>query len=184
MTTIPTAEFTTRDAAWLASTVVPADPPPGVTPNFDKFNINSPIYTVISVVFMLLALILTTMRIYTKAILTRALGWDDCMFADIFHYLKLTYHQMCVLALVKSCYENRSTKYWSDIDWSHYLDWSKHKEWVALVSIDELPVIIADNPPPVATIGMGRHLYETLITYSVAQTYLMVVLSILLFDFD
>lgn len=90
--TSPAAEFTTRDAAWLASTVVPIPPPAGVTPNFDKSNVNSPIFIVISVVTMLLALIFTIMRIYTKAILTRAVGSDDCMLTVIIYYPRLTYH--------------------------------------------------------------------------------------------
>lgn len=77
------AEFTTRDAAFLAATLTPPPPPAGVTPNFDKRNINGLILIVISLVMMLLAMTFTIIRIYTKAILTRALGWDDCTFANI-----------------------------------------------------------------------------------------------------
>ena len=78
-----TTEFTTRNEAFLAATVMPIPPPAGVTPNFDKHNVNGLIFIVISLVMVLLALTFTIIRIYTKAILTRALGWDDCMLANI-----------------------------------------------------------------------------------------------------
>ena len=76
-------KFTTRDAAFLAATMRPNPPPAGVTPNYNKHNVNSPIFIVISLAMMLLALTFTIIRTYTKAILTRALGWDDRMLANI-----------------------------------------------------------------------------------------------------
>lgn len=57
-------------------------PPPGVTPNF----INPPsignTIIVVNVVFLTLMLGFVILRIYTKGVLTRSLGWDDCKQID------------------------------------------------------------------------------------------------------
>lgn len=53
-------------------------PPPGVTSNF----INPPslanVIIAVQAVFLTLMLGLVILRIYTRAYLTRSLGWDDC----------------------------------------------------------------------------------------------------------
>ena len=54
------------------------EPPPGVTPNF--VNPHSLATTLIAVngVFVALMLIALSIRIYTKGMILRSLGWDDC----------------------------------------------------------------------------------------------------------
>ena len=53
-------------------------PPPGVTPNFiNPPSIANAIITV-SRLFLVLMLAAVSMRIYTKGVIIRTLGWDDC----------------------------------------------------------------------------------------------------------
>lgn len=53
-------------------------PPPGYTADFHRTNHNAAIFIVVSLVGLVLAVAFVAMRIYTKAILTRSMGWDDC----------------------------------------------------------------------------------------------------------
>ena len=59
-------------------------PSSGVTPNF----INPPsignAIIVVNVVFLTLMLGFVILRIYTKGVFTRSLGWDDCKQIDKF----------------------------------------------------------------------------------------------------
>ena len=57
------------------------DPPPGITPDFNSPNPNGILYIVLSIIGLLLATLFASMRLYTKCILTRSPGWDDCMCA-------------------------------------------------------------------------------------------------------
>ena len=71
----------TRDAAFLAATPAQplVDPPPGVLPCPHCSNGNGGLLIAITVIGMVIALVCTMIRMYTKAFLTRAMGWDDCM---------------------------------------------------------------------------------------------------------
>lgn len=53
-------------------------PPPGVTPNFDAPNPNGTALIVVSIIAIVCTTTVVAARLYTKAFLTRALGWDDC----------------------------------------------------------------------------------------------------------
>ncbi|MCJ1268724.1 hypothetical protein MMC22_008612 [Lobaria immixta] len=52
-------------------------PPPGVTPNFDAPNPNGTALIVVSIIAIVCTTTVVAARLYTKAFLTRALGWDD-----------------------------------------------------------------------------------------------------------
>lgn len=53
-------------------------PPPGEIPNFvDPPSIGNAII-IVNVVFLALMLGFVTVRVYTKGVLSRSLGWDDC----------------------------------------------------------------------------------------------------------
>ena len=53
-------------------------PPPGIKPNF----VNPPSYAnalvTVNAVFLTLMLITLALRLYTKGVLLKSLGWDDC----------------------------------------------------------------------------------------------------------
>lgn len=55
-------------------------PPPGVTANFNAANPNGSLYVAISIILLSLAIAATGLRMYTKTVLIRALGWDDCLY--------------------------------------------------------------------------------------------------------
>lgn len=63
--------------AFLDSRPDPTPPPPGVVANFDGPNTRGTAYIIIAVIGICLATIFTLVRVYTKGILTRSLGWDD-----------------------------------------------------------------------------------------------------------
>ena len=77
--------------AFLDTFPEPIPPPEGIEANFDAPNTNGTVYIVIAVIGMLLATLFTLVRIYTKAILTRSLGWDDCK-ASLSFFLTLFLH--------------------------------------------------------------------------------------------
>lgn len=64
--------------AFLDSIPETLPPPEGIEVNYDAPNTNGTAYIVIAVIGIFLATLFTVVRIYTKAILTRSLGWDDC----------------------------------------------------------------------------------------------------------
>ncbi len=53
-------------------------PPPGVQSNFDNPETQSATLIKVNVVFLALMLVMVTIRMYTKGILTRKIWWDDC----------------------------------------------------------------------------------------------------------
>lgn len=58
---------------------VPAlEPPPGVIPNLVNPPSLANTVIVVSVVFLTLMLFFVSIRIYTKGVLLRSLGWEDC----------------------------------------------------------------------------------------------------------
>ena len=63
--------------AFLDSYADPSPPPPGVVANFNDPNTNGTAYIIVAVIGLFLATFFTWVRIYTKGILTRSLGWDD-----------------------------------------------------------------------------------------------------------
>lgn len=58
----------------------PSPPPPGVTADVGGPNPLGVFYIVISIFLLVLATAFVAMRFYTKAVLTRAMGWDDCIY--------------------------------------------------------------------------------------------------------
>ena len=53
-------------------------PPPGVHPNFvDPESLRDSVIA-INVLFLVLATLAVVMRLYTKQMIARAIGWDDC----------------------------------------------------------------------------------------------------------
>lgn len=58
--------------------------PPGITPHLESAPNGRGIgYIVTAVILLVLSTTVVAMRFYARTILTRALGWDDCMrFAD------------------------------------------------------------------------------------------------------
>lgn len=87
----------TYNAAYRASTAGPYDPPDGVnlTPNYYAPNVNGTAYIVVTIIGLILATIMTLIRLYTKAFIKRYWGWDDCKYLNAvpslcFAVLKLT----------------------------------------------------------------------------------------------
>ncbi|MCJ1425996.1 hypothetical protein MMC29_003898 [Sticta canariensis] len=66
--------------AFLASTYTVADPPPGVTANFDAPNTNGTVFIVVLVLGLIVTTIITAMRLWTKGYLIHTSGWDDCCY--------------------------------------------------------------------------------------------------------
>ena len=64
--------------AFLDTSPDPVPPPPGIEANFNAPNTNGTAYIIIAVIGIFLATVFTVVRVYTKGILTRSLGWDDC----------------------------------------------------------------------------------------------------------
>ena len=52
-------------------------PPPGVKSNFDRPATRIPSYNVIIIIPLVLASLLVFLRIYTRAWISKSLGWDD-----------------------------------------------------------------------------------------------------------
>ena len=81
---IAAATTTSLDrAAFLASTLAPGAPPPGVTPNFHGPNTNGTVFIVISILGLIPTTMITATRLWTKGYLIRTLGWDDCMYPSV-----------------------------------------------------------------------------------------------------
>ena len=64
--------------AFLDTIPDPEPPPPGIIANFDGPNTNGTALIVVAVIGIFIATFFTVVRVYTKSILTRSLGWDDC----------------------------------------------------------------------------------------------------------
>ena len=62
---------------WL-DTYYEEDPPPGYTRDYNSPNVRGTATIAIYPILFLLATVSGGVRIYTKAFITRALGWDDC----------------------------------------------------------------------------------------------------------
>ena len=59
-------------------TYAPVHPPPNVLPNPDAPNPRGIIFIVICLLLFTISIIFVGVRLYTKAFITRAIGWDDC----------------------------------------------------------------------------------------------------------
>ena len=58
---------------------IPAlQPPPGVTPNFVNPPTIAPALVTVNAVFLALMIVAVSIRIFSKGVLLRSLGWDDC----------------------------------------------------------------------------------------------------------
>ncbi|MCJ1465828.1 hypothetical protein MMC07_004447 [Pseudocyphellaria aurata] len=81
MSSATTASATTTTyanfAAFAAATGKPAKAPPGVTPNPNASNPNGVFMVFINVVAVILCTTITAMRLWTKSVLLRSVGWDD-----------------------------------------------------------------------------------------------------------
>lgn len=55
----------------------PLPPPPGIEADLNAPNTNGTAYIIVAVIGIFLATVFAVVRVYTKAILTRSLGWDD-----------------------------------------------------------------------------------------------------------
>lgn len=67
--------------------VLLAKPPLGVIPNFNAPNPNGAAYIALSIIFLSTAIVFTVMRMYTKLVLTRSTGWDDCQYVRFSHWV-------------------------------------------------------------------------------------------------
>lgn len=56
----------------------PVPPPPGIEADLNAPNTNGTAYIIVAVIGISFATVFAVVRVYTKAILTRSLGWDDC----------------------------------------------------------------------------------------------------------
>ena len=70
-----TAVYTPK---YRASILEPPPPPAGLKANYDGPNSAGMFYIAFTVFFYFFTFSFTAMRVYTKAFLTRSLGWDDC----------------------------------------------------------------------------------------------------------
>ena len=74
----PESNMSSTMQAFLDSTPDPSPPPPGIEANFNAPNTNGTAIIIVAVIGVFLATVFTAVRIYTKGIMTRSLGWDDC----------------------------------------------------------------------------------------------------------
>ena len=88
-----TANYATMDKAMLRAiatsiytpeyrqtVILFSDPPPGVTPQIvDPPNSLGKLYIAIGVILLVISTAVVAMRFYARTVLSRALGWDDCM---------------------------------------------------------------------------------------------------------
>ena len=58
-------------------------PPPGVRPNFEHPESDGYRLVVVTVIFLLLASFVLSLRIYTRRIIVHAIGYDDCKYPQI-----------------------------------------------------------------------------------------------------
>lgn len=79
--TTATATTTTyaNFAAFQAATGKPVKAPPGVTPDPNASNPNGVFMIFINILAVILCTTITAMRLWTKGVLLRSVGWDDCM---------------------------------------------------------------------------------------------------------
>ena len=63
--------------AWL-DTYIEWEVPPGLTANFDKPNARGIVFIVLCLFLLICSTTFGGIRVYTKAFITRAMGWDDC----------------------------------------------------------------------------------------------------------
>ena len=68
---------------------IPAlEPPPGVIPDFVNPPSLAKTLIIVNVIFMVLMVIFVALRVYSKALVIRAMGWDDCE-----HFLRLVLYR-------------------------------------------------------------------------------------------
>lgn len=73
------ARFDMSIPAGVPLSEIPAlQPPPGITPNFINPPTIAPALIAVNGVFLALMLLAVSIRIYSKGLLLRSLGWDDC----------------------------------------------------------------------------------------------------------
>lgn len=63
-------------AEWL-DTYVDEEPPSGITPTFGP-NVRGIAFIVVCLLLFTISTMFAGIRLYTKALVTRAMGWDDC----------------------------------------------------------------------------------------------------------
>lgn len=56
-------------------------PPPGVTPNFINPESQGHLVVIVAAITLTFAVLAVLMRIYTRALIVRRLGWDDCEYS-------------------------------------------------------------------------------------------------------
>ncbi|MCJ1262266.1 hypothetical protein MMC22_002136 [Lobaria immixta] len=71
------AAASTQSTPFLSQTPTAQAPPPGFIRDIYGPNPNGTIHIVVSIIGAALCTSLVAIRIYTKSVLTRALGWDD-----------------------------------------------------------------------------------------------------------
>lgn len=54
-------------------------PPPGVTSNFDNPKTLKSSFVAVNASFLSLMVFVVAIRIYSRGVIARVLGWDDCM---------------------------------------------------------------------------------------------------------
>lgn len=64
----------------------PLPPPPGIEADLNAPNTNGTAYIIVAVIGIFFATVFVVVRLYTKAILTRSLGWDDCNYFLFFFF--------------------------------------------------------------------------------------------------
>ena len=78
-------------------------PPPGYTADFHRPNHNVAIFIFVSLLGLVLAITFVAMRFYTKAKLTRSIGWDDCKSTSTLFPSSLSPLSYCVVSPPKNC---------------------------------------------------------------------------------
>ncbi len=78
----------------LTATVPAAPPPPGVVSDFVDPPYIGTSFVIINTVFMILAILAVTVRIYTRVVIVRGFGVDDCGFG------RSSKHEFCLEASI------------------------------------------------------------------------------------
>lgn len=176
------------------------DPPEGVTRDFNSPYPLGTLYIVIATSLLIISPIFVAVRIYTKILLTRSPGWDDCKTFSRLHALaiqsiaktNISSLDICVLSWVRFIFWSRRTKRSGNVfDTIFKFDWRalglvlsfglvrRSKVGIFRVYTSCRGFIVARMRADVdcchylvVTLGMGRHSWDDNSTIAHQEEYL------------
>ncbi|MCJ1467429.1 hypothetical protein MMC07_006054 [Pseudocyphellaria aurata] len=91
--------------------IITNEPPPGVTPNPNATDHKGAVLIAFAIILVLISTAFVVIRIYTKALLTHALGWDDytCVAALIGTFIWTGFNCRCRLGIGRNDWDTFNT---------------------------------------------------------------------------